>query len=142
MADYQIVGQGPTILLTPGWMMTHEVWVHQQALSADFRVITWDLPQWGPDKSPFNLDLSRVPDGIYRGRDFGYKSEIEIEVTVRAGRIETVRVTREREHITLSSLSEIPRRILKEQNLRDIDAVSGATMAWAAAWNRPHTCAG
>jgi uncharacterized protein with FMN-binding domain len=82
-----------------------------------------------------HLDLSRVPDGTYRGRDFGYKSEIEVEVAVAAGRIQSVRVTREREDITLSSLTEIPRRIVEKQGLRGVDAVSGATMTSEAIVN-------
>jgi uncharacterized protein with FMN-binding domain len=81
------------------------------------------------------LDLSRVPDGAYRGASLGYKSEIEVEVVVKAGRIESVRVTKEREDITHGSLTEIPRRIVEKQGLRDVDAVSGATMTSEAIVN-------
>ena len=82
-----------------------------------------------------NLDLARVPDGTYRGRDFGYRSELEVVVLVKAGRIESVRVTRQREDIALSSLTEIPRRIVEKQGLKEIDAVSGATMTSEAIVN-------
>jgi uncharacterized protein with FMN-binding domain len=81
------------------------------------------------------VDLARVPDGTYTGSDFGYRSELEVEVTVKAGRIESVRVVREREDIALSSLTEIPRRIVEKQRLRGIDAVTGATMTSEAIVN-------
>ena len=75
-----------------------------------------------------SLDLNRVPDGTYCGRELGYAGDLCIEVTVAKGRIESVRVTKHEEKQFYSAVEDIPARIVETQGLTGIDAISGATI--------------
>jgi uncharacterized protein with FMN-binding domain len=75
-----------------------------------------------------NVDLSRIPDGTYPGRaEAGFKGPLEVEVTVTGGRIESVRVTRHQENWYLASIDYVPKKIVEEQGIVGVDAVTGAT---------------
>lgn len=82
-----------------------------------------------------NIDLSRIPDGTYRGSAAGYKGPVEVEVTVGGGRIESVRVTQHQENWYLASIDYVPEKIVEEQGIEGVDAVTGATTTSRAVIN-------
>ena len=75
-----------------------------------------------------SLDLAKVPDGTYTGSEFGYVGEIVVEVTVKGGRIASVKVTRHQEKQFYSAMEDMPARIIEAQSLSGVDAVTGATI--------------
>jgi len=81
------------------------------------------------------LDVRRVPDGSYRSSSMGYKGPVQVEVTVRGGRIESVRVTHHTEKQFYSSIEETTRKIVEKQGFKGIDATSGATITSVAIIN-------
>ncbi len=81
------------------------------------------------------LDLARVPDGTYRASSLGYEAPVQVEVVVKSGRIESVRVTEHREKQFYSSLTDTPRKIIEKQSVVGIDATSGATITSEAIIN-------
>jgi uncharacterized protein with FMN-binding domain len=75
-----------------------------------------------------NVDLPRLPDGTYRGHaEAGFKGPIDVEVTVSGGRIESVRVAQHRDNWYLASIDYVPEKIVEEQGVQRVDAVTGAT---------------
>jgi uncharacterized protein with FMN-binding domain len=82
-----------------------------------------------------NLDLARIADGTYRGSSLGYEAPVHVEVAVREGRIESVRVTEHREKQFYSSLVDTPRKIIDKQHVKGIDATSSATITSEAIIN-------
>ena len=82
-----------------------------------------------------SLDISRVADGAYKGRSLGYAGDVNVEVVVRSGRIESVGVTSHKEKQFYSALTDTPRQIVAKQGLKGIDAVSGATITSEAIIN-------
>ncbi|AWW26067.1 FMN-binding protein [Acetobacterium carbinolicum] len=72
-----------------------------------------------------NIDLSRIPDGVYDGSyDVGYISA-KAEVIVANGVIKTINLI-EHQNERGSSAEVITDTIVKEQTI-DVDAVTGAT---------------
>lgn len=74
------------------------------------------------------LDVSNVADGTYTGDGEGFRGTVSVEVKVAGGRIESVRVTRHREDLSLDSLTEVPQRIVKAQS-PSVQPVTGATVS-------------
>jgi uncharacterized protein with FMN-binding domain len=81
------------------------------------------------------LDVKKVRDGTYRASSIGYEAPIEIEVTVRAGRITDLRVTSHHEKQYYSALTDTPRRIIAKQSVKGVDATSSATITSEAIIN-------
>ncbi len=81
------------------------------------------------------LDLKKVPDGKYRADSFGYSGQVEAEVTVAAGRIASVQVTRHTEKQYYSSITDTCAQIIKKQGAKGVDATSGATITSEAILN-------
>jgi uncharacterized protein with FMN-binding domain len=81
------------------------------------------------------LDLSRVPDGTYRASSVGYKGDVYIEVGVRSHRISSVRVTQHEEKQFYSAMTDVPGKIVAQQGVKGVDAVSGATITSEAIIN-------
>jgi pimeloyl-ACP methyl ester carboxylesterase len=55
--SYQSQGAGPTVLLSNGYSATAQMWAGQlDALTAKYRVITWDMRGHGLSDSPAELD--------------------------------------------------------------------------------------
>lgn len=81
------------------------------------------------------LDLSRVPDGKYSGKSPAYAGDLFIEVTVAAGRIQSVVVTRHEEKQFYSAISDTTAQIVENQRLTGIDATTGATITSEAIVN-------
>jgi len=80
-------------------------------------------------------DVRKVPDGVYTASSIGYAGELVVEVTVNAGRIETVQVKRHEEKQFYSALTDTPRQIIEKQDVKGVDAVSGATITSEAILN-------
>ena len=81
------------------------------------------------------LDLSRVPDGIYRASSIGFKGDVHVEVGAKSSRIVSVRVTRHEEKQFYSALTDTPKKIIAEQGVKGVDATSGATITSEAIIN-------
>jgi uncharacterized protein with FMN-binding domain len=81
------------------------------------------------------LDLRRVRDGVYRASSPAYAAPLDVEVTVRSGRIEDVKVTKHQEKQTYTALTETPRKIIDKQGVKGVDATSGATITSEAIIN-------
>jgi uncharacterized protein with FMN-binding domain len=82
-----------------------------------------------------SLDLSRVPDGSYRGKAPAYAGDLYIEVTVAGGRVKSVRVTSHKEKQFYSAIEDTTARIVEEQGFSGIDATTGATITSEAIIN-------
>jgi uncharacterized protein with FMN-binding domain len=81
------------------------------------------------------LDLARVPDGTYLASSEGFKGDVYVEVEVKSGRIESVRVARHQEKQFYSALTDVPRKIVAKQSVKGVDATSGATITSEAIIN-------
>jgi uncharacterized protein with FMN-binding domain len=81
------------------------------------------------------LDLSQIKDGAYAGRSMGYGGQLQVQVVVRNGRMESVRVTSHLEKQFYAALTDTPKQIVAQQGLKGIDAVSGATITSEAIIN-------
>jgi uncharacterized protein with FMN-binding domain len=82
-----------------------------------------------------SLDLRRVPDGKYQSSSLGYQAAVQVEVAVKGGRIESVRVTGHQEKQFYSSLTDTPARIIAKQSVKGVDTTSRATMTSEAIIN-------
>ncbi len=80
-------------------------------------------------------DVRRVPDGTYEASSLGYETQLHVAVTVKAGKIESVRVTQHKEKQFYTSLTETPAQIVQKQGIQGVDAVSGATITSEAIIN-------
>lgn len=80
-------------------------------------------------------DVSQVADGTYRDESVGYNGALEVEVTVAAGKIADLKVTRHKEKQFYSALEDTPNQILQRQSVLDIDGFSGATITSGAIVN-------
>jgi uncharacterized protein with FMN-binding domain len=81
------------------------------------------------------LDLARVPDGTHRSSSMGYEAPVQVAVTVKAGRIEEVKVTEHHEKQYYSSINDTCRKIIAKQGVTGIDATSSATITSEAIIN-------
>ncbi|MHC4176316.1 MAG: SHD1 domain-containing protein [Planctomycetota bacterium] len=81
------------------------------------------------------LDLRKVPDGTYRGKSPAYGGELHVEVAVRSGRIESVKVVQHKEKQFYTALTDTPRQIIEKQGVKGIDATSSATITSEAIIN-------
>ncbi len=80
-------------------------------------------------------DVKKVPDGAHRGSSLGYEGQLEVEVTVASGRIESVKVMRHIEKQFYSALTDTPRKIIEKQGVKGVDATSSATITSEAIIN-------
>lgn len=81
------------------------------------------------------LNVTRVPDGTYTASSIAYAGPLHVEVAVKSGRIESVRVTKHGEKQFYSALTDTPSRIVAKQSVKGVDAVTGATMTSEAILN-------
>lgn len=83
----------------------------------------------------YTLDPKQVKDGTYTASSIGYEADVKVEVVMKAGRIENVRVTQHREKQFYSSITDTPKKIIARQSLKDVDATTGATITSEAIIN-------
>ena len=83
----------------------------------------------------YTLDPKQVHDGTYKASSIGYEDQVHIEVVVKDGRIEDVRVTKHREKQYYLSITDTPQKILERQSVAGIDATSSATITSEAIIN-------
>lgn len=72
---------------------------------------------------------------MFTASSLGYEDQVEVSVTIRSGRIETVSVVKHREKQFYSSISDTPPRIVAKQGIKNVDTVSGATITSEAIIN-------
>ncbi|MBP7050273.1 MAG: FMN-binding protein [Phycisphaerae bacterium] len=81
------------------------------------------------------LDVTRVPDGLYRAASIAYAGPLHVEVAVKDGRIQSVRITEHQEKQFYSAFTDTPNQIVARQGVKGVDAVTGATMTSEAILN-------
>lgn len=81
------------------------------------------------------LNVAKTADGTYRASSRGYEDDVEVEVTVQSGRIESVKVSKHREKQFYSAITDVPNQILKKQGVKGVDATSRATITGEAIIN-------
>jgi uncharacterized protein with FMN-binding domain len=81
------------------------------------------------------LDLKRVPDGTYTSNSIAYAGQLYVEVSVRAARIESVKVAKHEERQFYSAITDTIRQIVSKQSVKGIDATTGATITSEAIIN-------
>lgn len=81
------------------------------------------------------LNLAEIGNGEYRGSSIGYTGQVDVEVTVAGGAIESVEVVRHTEKQFYSALTDTPAQIIDLQSVQGIDATSGATITSQAIVN-------
>ncbi|MHC4352503.1 MAG: FMN-binding protein, partial [Planctomycetota bacterium] len=74
------------------------------------------------------LDISRIADGSYQGSSIAYAGPLYVSVTVKSGRIESVKITKHKERQFYSAFTDTPNQIIARQSVKGVDAVTGATM--------------
>lgn len=74
------------------------------------------------------LNLARVRDGTHKAVSTSYNGPLEVAVTVRGGKILSVKVTRHKDKQYYGALAETPAQIVTKQGVKGIDAVTGATI--------------
>lgn len=80
-------------------------------------------------------NVARVADGTYKASSIGYNGNLEVEVQVAAGRMNSVKVTSHREKQFYAALTDTPGQLLKKQSVQGIDATSRATITSQAIVN-------
>ena len=81
------------------------------------------------------LDLKAVPDGSWAGAARGYRGDVAVQVTVKAGAIAAVRVTAQKEDRAFNAIRDLPGRITTHQGIAGVDAITGATISSEAVMN-------
>lgn len=74
------------------------------------------------------FDLSKVQPGTYEGSAPAYNGDLHVRATVAQGRIADVQVIRHTEKQFYSSLSDMPVKVIRAQDFRNVDATTGATV--------------
>ena len=73
------------------------------------------------------IDLSRVPDGVYKGEQDYFGFTCRVEVTVKDHRMVDVKVYEDRESEYVEKAKDVAQNVLREQSLK-VDTVTGATV--------------
>ena len=74
------------------------------------------------------IAASRIPDGTYTGTSLAYIADLTVAVTVKSGRLMSVRITKHKDKQYYSALTDTPTQIIKKQGLKGVDATTGATI--------------
>ena len=74
------------------------------------------------------FDLSKIRDGTYRAGVPAYNGELVVSATVAQHRISAITVVEHAEKQFYSSLTDMPKKIIRAQDFRNIDATTGATV--------------
>ncbi len=74
------------------------------------------------------FDVNQLRDGTFTGNAMGYSGPVHVSTTVNNQRIDSVKITQHKEQQYYSSLTDMPAKIIARQDIRDIDATTGATV--------------
>ncbi len=74
-----------------------------------------------------DIDLTKVPNGVYRGRFGEFLVDVDLEVTVKEGRIAGISIKEQKCGKGYEALESVD-RILRRQTPK-VDGVSGATLS-------------
>ncbi len=74
------------------------------------------------------LDLTRIPDGVYKSSSMAYNGQLFVEIRVKDNRIESAKVTRHREKQFYSAINDTTRQIVEKQGVKGVDATTAATI--------------
>ncbi len=80
-------------------------------------------------------DPKKVADGTYEDQAQGYEAPVRISVTVKAGKIEQLRVVQHREKQFYSALTDTPSKIIAKQGVKGVETTSNATITSEAIIN-------
>jgi len=80
-------------------------------------------------------DVKKVADGTYTADALGYEGPVQVAVTVKAKRIEDVKITQHKEKQFYSSLTDTPAQIIAKQGVKGVDTTSHATITSVAIIN-------
>ena len=69
-----------------------------------------------------------MPSGTYVASSLGYEGPVEVTVTVDAGRITQLEVSRHQEKQFYSALRDMPQQIIAKQSVANVDATRRATI--------------
>jgi uncharacterized protein with FMN-binding domain len=83
------------------------------------------------------LDLAKIADGTYEGASLGYRGDVKTAVTVKAGKIESVKVVNHKEDMYFYNMCDpaLLRSIVGKQGLKGVDTITGATVSSEAVIN-------
>jgi len=81
------------------------------------------------------LDITKVPDGKYRGSSFAYNGDLEVEVEMKSGKIVNIKITKIKDKQFYSSLTDTPAKIIEKQSVKGIDTTAEATVTSQAIVN-------
>jgi len=81
------------------------------------------------------LNVAKVADGTHHSSSVGYEGPVHIDVAVKAGRIESVKVTQHKEKQYYSSMHDVPAQIIAKQGVKGVEATSRATITGNAIIN-------
>ena len=78
-----------------------------------------------------DIDLKKIPDGSYTSSGMGFRGQVTVEVTVKAGRIESAKVTDHRDDGYFYSIAHkrILPTLVDRQGFAGVDTVTGATFS-------------
>ena len=80
-------------------------------------------------------DVAKVADGTYQAESLGYNGQVQVAVSVKAHRIESVKVTKHNEKQFYSALRDVPAQIISKQSVKGVEATSRATITGDAILN-------
>jgi uncharacterized protein with FMN-binding domain len=74
------------------------------------------------------LDIAKLKSGVYEDRSYGYAGNVYVEAGLADHRIQTLTITSLSDKQYFHAVDQTVQRILKQQSVKGIDAVSGATI--------------
>ena len=74
-----------------------------------------------------DLDLGNAKDGTHTGVGEGFRGPVQVNVVIKDGAIEDIKVVKHREDWPFRSLTEMPRKLVERQGVKGVHAVTGAT---------------
>lgn len=80
-----------------------------------------------PPAQPAASGPKTVPDGTYNGTSRGYVDEVNVQVTVKDGKVTVVKITGHKENRALTSLTDVPPLIVQKQSTK-VNSTTGATV--------------
>jgi uncharacterized protein with FMN-binding domain len=82
-----------------------------------------------------NFDPRKVADGTYTADSYGYSGQVKVGVSVKAGKIDAVKIVSHSEKQYYGALTDTPAKIIQKQSVKGIDAFTGATITSEAIIN-------